>query len=656
MVARRTDAGWATRSLYPVIAANRLVISAGLNPNMTESFSSGGGAFYIGDLAAGTWTSPFSGSSAFALTTPGFSDDPAHFLLSSVDDLAFGAVAGVPNLYEYDHGALSLADRVPAFPATSCNDQGGPACHGPAAGGIAGAATPGVSRPNLISADGSKIVFTEIGTGRLYLRLDGVRTVQVSASQASSPDPNGHKFATWTAASRTGSLIYFTSCERLTDDSTATSTAADSCRETTFGDSFKQTQDLYRYETGSGQLKDLTVDHADAKGAAVQGVVGASEDGSWVYFVANGDLDGAGPAAPGNCDGVHNGACNLYVSHDGGPPSYLGSLPAKFDNGLWGPSPSSADGPLGDHHASVAADGALAFVSSARLTAYDNTGDAGPSCIGFDGTGPGPCAEVYRYHPGDAAVTCVSCDPTGAPPSAPAMTAPSDPSAGAVQPLGSPIFNRTVSADGNRVFFQTSAKLVAADVNGDDGCDVGAFDDGLVVHATGVYHCSDVYEWEAKDTPGGSCHSDDQNGGCLYLLSSGTGSDSVWIVDASASGDDVFIRTTDRLVPQDKDDLYDVYDVRVDGGLAAQHQVTPPPCGSPEQCHAQGTTASPVTGAGSGAFKGPGNGPVTRPKPCSKGKVRRGGRCVSRHPHKKHKAKHRKRSQKRANSNPGGSK
>ena len=39
-------------------------------------------------------------------------------------------------------------------------------------------------------------------------------------------------------------------------------------------------------------LTDLTPDSGDANGAEVQGVLGASEDGSHVYFVANGDLDG----------------------------------------------------------------------------------------------------------------------------------------------------------------------------------------------------------------------------------------------------------------------------------------------------------------------------------------------------------------------------
>ena len=87
----------------------------------------------------------------------------------------------------------------------------------------------------------------------------------------------------------------------------------------------------------------------------------------------------------------------------------------------------------------------------------------------------------------------------------------------------------------------------------------------------------------------------------------------------------------------------------------------PPPCGSAEQCHGQGSAAPSNPGAGSAAFEGPGNlgksqTPKARGCPRNKRKVRRGGktRCVKRHVHKhKHKHKH---SKKRANTNPGGSK
>ena len=57
--------------------------------------------------------------------------------------------------------------------------------------------------------------------------------------------------------------------------------------------------DLYRYKASTGKLTDIAPDPADPNGAEVQGVLGSSEDGSYLYFVANGVL--AAGASPGTC-------------------------------------------------------------------------------------------------------------------------------------------------------------------------------------------------------------------------------------------------------------------------------------------------------------------------------------------------------------------
>ena len=54
----------------------------------------------------------------------------------------------------------------------------------------------------------------------------------------------------------------------------------------------------------------------------MQGVLGASEDGSRIYFAANGDLDGAGMAEAGNCEAnsllsASTGKCSLYLARKG---------------------------------------------------------------------------------------------------------------------------------------------------------------------------------------------------------------------------------------------------------------------------------------------------------------------------------------------------
>ena len=55
------------------------------------------------------------------------------------------------------------------------------------------------------------------------------------------------------------------------------------------------------------------------------------------------------------------------------------------------------------------------------------------------------------------------------------------------------------------------------------------------------------------------------NGGCVYLLSGGTSEADSWFIGASESGDDVFLATRAKLAPQDRNDSFDFYDIRVDG-------------------------------------------------------------------------------------------
>jgi hypothetical protein len=169
-----------------------------------------------------------------------------------------------------------------------------------------------------------------------------------------------------------------------------------------------------------------------------------------------------------------------------------------------------------------------------------------------------------------------------------------------------PVLSRNLSADGKRVFFDTPEALVAADTDGDEGCPYPDFALGL--------SCQDVYEWEAKGS--GSCSWEAQNGGCIYLISSGRSSDASYFADASASGDDVFFYTRSQLVGRDEDGFRDVYDARVGGGLAAQNQPPPPPpCGGEESCRAGEGTAPPSGSPATAGFSGPPNPKPHRKKP-----------------------------------------
>jgi hypothetical protein len=342
---------------------------------------------------------------------------------------------------------------------------------------------------------------------------------------------------------------------------------------------------------------DLASDPVGTNGADVQGLLGTSEDGSSAYFAANGDLDGTGPATPGNCSGPllnGKGLCNLYLWHEG-DVRFIAQLDgsgsdAKTDAANWAATPTGAF-PVAEFQKTsrVTSDGnTLLFRSRRQLTAYDNEG----------------VPQLYRYYVPDESILCVSCNPTGETPTArPTFTTISPTAIIPGRPASVP--TRVLSDDGKRVFFETTEALVSTDVNGEGGCPV------LGGYLNTFPLCLDVYEWEAEGK--GSC---ERQGGCLYLLSTGTEEQASHFAGMSASGDDAFIYTRASLVPQDTDSQRDVYDVRVGGGLASQYPK--PKTG----CEAEGCKPAPASppqsqSAGTAAFVGPPN-----PKPKHKKKVR----------------------------------
>jgi hypothetical protein len=402
--------------------------------------------------------------------------------------------------------------------------------------------------------------------------------------------------------------------------------------------------DLYRYDAKSGALSDLTPDPS-GNGAEVKGVLGTSADGSYVYFAANGDLDGEeGPATVGDCRGRSlsstSGECNLYLWHEGSV-GFIARLEAGGDFNRtdaldWTGTPQVGGG--GDYSPKpsfVSPDGqTLLFRSQAKLSAYDNKG----------------VPELYRYRVGEPQIVCVSCNPTGAAPtSGPTLGTIQPPAAQPLEPAETS--SRILSGDGERAFFETTEALVAADTNGAEGCPlVGSGSQGF--HA-----CQDVYEWEAPGV--GSCEEGGPgyaplDGGCLYLISTGKGDEPAFLGDASASGDDVFFFTRSHLVGQDEDELLDVYDARVGGGLAAQNEAPKEKCEG-EGCKPSVTPAPSTQSAGSEGFQGPGNAKAPNPR-CPKGKrqvrTKQGkkSRCVSKHKSQGHAKK------RHAGANRGGSK
>jgi hypothetical protein len=261
-----------------------------------------------------------------------------------------------------------------------------------------------------VSSDGSRVFFTtpahESGYSerKLYVRENAEQpqspltvggectvstdacTVEVSASQRAVKDPAGPQEARYWGASADGSRVFFTSKAELTED--AYTGPADNAAN------------LYEYDLENGKLKDLTGEETDDSGggAAVQGVVQISGDGSYVYFVADGDLAGNAVA----------GEPNLYLVH-GGETKFIATLSTN-DGRDWGSGLGflvPEEGGPGTNTARVTSDGTrLAFMSYSGLTGYDNldsnTGEADN--------------EIYLYDAETNKLVCASCNSSGARP------------------------------------------------------------------------------------------------------------------------------------------------------------------------------------------------------------------------------------------------
>jgi hypothetical protein len=377
-------------------------------------------------------------------------------------------------------------------------------------------------------------------------------------------------------------------------------------------------KDLYRHTSQghdgchepAGCLEDLTADAADPDGAEVQGVLGASADGEYVYFAANGDLDVGEPAQDGDCAGSNEaswkGRCSIYLWHDG-DLQFVSTLDLGDSNG-----PNLTQTPIGIGSTSSYLEKTSFVSADGQILVFREGG-----------------SDFYRFGVGQG-VSCLTCAPSGER-GAGGVLQSAKVNNGLAASLSSSVQSHHLSADGNRFFFESSSALVAGDINGVNGCpSVGSGNQEF-------FSCQDVYEWEASGsgtcTEGGPAYSP-ANQGCLYLISTGTSKYPSFFVDASSSGDDVFFLTRDQLVGQDTDQLQDVYDARVDGGLAMQNPPPPIPCEN-EGCKNE----SPPTPQFSAPpqISGPGNPPVKR-KPCKpkKGKTKGCSKKGKPRHHKRH--------------------
>jgi hypothetical protein len=360
---------------------------------------------------------------AFAVSLAGATPDLRHVALSSCAALTANATeaTGVGgscerNLYEWSGGALRLLNLLP----------------GEESDGTPGAAL--AAQAGAISSEGNRVYFTDEDNVThdldLYLR-EGESTQLVAA---------GGEFQT---ASVDGSIALFT-----------------------------KEGNLYRYQAGTETSETLATE--------VRGVLGASEDGSYIYYA------GAGGALF-----LRHGATTTEVAAAGDAANYPPAIGA----------------------ARVSADGAhLLFISTAPLTGYDNT----------DANTKQPDAELYLYTAptgaGQGALTCVSCNPTNGRPIGPASI-PGAIANGEGEAATHSYKPRVLAADASRVFFDSSDALALQDTN----------------------NRPDVYEWEAQgegtcSKPGGciSLISSGRDGEASeFIDASASGADAFFLTAAS---------------------------------------------------------------------------------------------------------------------------
>jgi hypothetical protein len=490
----------------------------------------------------------FLGANTGTASVPPFSDvlfsseDHALPLSESEHVVAEQTDEGAPNLYDWTEGHLRLVNVTSEGGLLNrCGaDLGNPF------------PSEGLGTINAVSADGSKIFFKTFASGescqepsRLYMRVGGRETVEVSAPQGVTVGPSERKRVEYVGASADGSKVFFFTETRLTKE--------------TVKEEEEEIEDrgrgkLFEYDTQAPEGRRLKRISNEIITSGIEGnrrLFVLSEDGSTVYYETE----------------PSNGAENIYryeTEKETGPanPSFVARVlnPAEEAE----PSYTTADGEF------------LVFASK---------GVAGEP----RGTGHN---ELYRYDNADKSIMCVSCG-EGLAPAEGEMFEPQrfsqeigtqDEVPGLVQ----------MSENGQGVFFQTMAQLVPQDTNSPVFTKSSKFPDPGM----------DVYEWEADGAEEGEgtgvfCRI---TYGCTHLISTGEDVGPEIFLGASKSGRDVFFTSAAQLVPGATPEFTNIYDARVDGGFPP-----PPPPSECLSCQGVGSPSPLFNVPASVSFAGAGN-------------------------------------------------
>jgi hypothetical protein len=524
----------------------------------------------------------------------GASSDYSQIAFESKEALAEGAVAssgelGHENIYDSAAGTVRTVNVLPgASPSPAPDATIGELSNEPSIRTGPGGKFPAVNTSRAVSANGSAIFWTNLtGTSHvIYARMNPAQeqsaiegggcteaakacTLQVSAGPA-----------TYQTATPDGRYAYYT-----------------------------EAGELWRYDTQSQTREELA-----GTGANVQGVIGVNEtgqDGAYLYFIAESKL--APGAEARKCEAAPTDSmqdeeelgkaptgygCNLYLIHEA--QTSLAAVLAPSDNEFKGNTFNAAQPKKGDwrpvlgyRSAQLSANGqSLAFMSNRQLSDYQNINHDG-ECGGGGEHPTHSCAEIYLFNAQNNKISCASCTPSGAPPveskdaqnhEGRATYLPGD--------FGSITHTRRlISANGNRVFFDSDQPLSPQDKNG----------------------VQDVYEWEQEgEGKEGRCAkgSASNGGGCVYLLSGGTSTSDSLLLDTDETGSNVFFVSRAALVPGGGNgEKPNVFDARVNGGFkgAPGSIIQPPECKSAEECKEPAGEPPVESFPASAAFSGAGN-------------------------------------------------
>jgi hypothetical protein len=535
----------------------------------------------------------------------GASADYSHVLFESTYDLTPQASVldpSLPKVYEWVNGAVRLEGILPNGEA--------------AADSIAGQGAGGGSletnfkdrhwkTTQTISADGSRVLFTgpplvdvseysgaDMWAGNLYLRTNGSETVQINASERSEPDPGGPQPARFWTATPDDSKVLFTTRQLLTDEAVGSN--------------------LYEYDVNAPagkHLRLISVDDVPAEEAGENSnrgiaAVGISEDGSYIYFLSNNRLTPDAPRSFSRGSGGSSESRQLYVWHDGtvrfvathNEPTYPLDW---FERVSWGQGYT-----INGDTFRMTPDGKTVMFESEDPETKQRAGYADTSPQG---------REMFVYDYGTNRVMCASCNPTGAASVSDASFASKSSQYGPDTTIDH--LNRPLSDDGRYAFFDTGDALVPQDTNGK----------------------RDVYEFDTATEQ-------------VHLISSGVCDCHSYFVDASASGHDVFFTTHQRLVRVDFDDNSDLYDARIEGGIASQNEAPPEPCEG-DDCQGPAKPAHVFSVPASATFNGVGNTPPpveVKKKTTPRKKVKpKNGKHKRRDRHRGRKSKYGKRASRR---------